>query len=72
MILDFLAVVVALDRMEKGLGQLSAIQEVEQTYEIPVISIINLDNIIDYLAAQKSMAQNLAAIERYRAQYGVA
>lgn len=66
------AVVVALDRMEKGLGQLSAIQEVEQTYKIPVISIINLDNIIDYLAAQKSMVQNLAAIERYRAQYGVA
>ncbi|MDV6345199.1 orotate phosphoribosyltransferase [Nitrosomonas sp. Is37] len=65
-------VVVALDRMERGHHQISAIQEVEQTHGIPVISIINLDNIMDYLATRNDMAQNLQAIKRYRAQYGIA
>ena len=65
-------VVVALDRMERGRHQASAIQEVEQAYGIPVISIINLDNITDYLETRSDMAHNLLAIKRYRAQYGVA
>lgn len=64
-------VVVALDRMERGYHQMSAIQEVEQTHGIPVISIINLDNIMDYLAARKEMTQNLQAIRHYRTEYGV-
>lgn len=64
-------VVVALDRMERGRHQISAIQEVEQTHGIPVISIINLDNIMDYLATRNDMAQYLQAIEYYRTQYGV-
>ena len=64
-------VVVALDRMERGHHQISAIQEVEQTHGIPVISIINLDNIMDYLAAREEMTQNFQAIRRYRTQYGV-
>ncbi len=65
-------VVVALDRMERGRHQISAIQEVEQMYGIPVISIINLDNIMDYLSARSDMSQNLQEIKRYRIQYGVA
>lgn len=65
-------VVVALDRMERGRQQVSAIQEVEQTHGIPVISIINLDNIMAYLETQSDMTQNLLAIKRYRALYGVA
>ncbi|SDY77828.1 orotate phosphoribosyltransferase [Nitrosomonas sp. Nm33] len=65
-------VVVALDRMEQGRHQISATQEVEQTHGIPVVSIINLDNIMDYLATRNDMAQNLQAIKRYRAQYGIA
>lgn len=65
-------VVVALDRMERGRHQLSAIQEVEQIHGIPVISIISLDNITDYLATRSDMTQNLQAIKRYRMQYGVA
>ncbi|WP_074905741.1 orotate phosphoribosyltransferase [Nitrosomonas communis] len=65
-------VVVALDRMERGRHEKSAIQEVEQMHGIPVISIINLDNIMDYLVAKSDMAPDLLAIKRYRAQYGVA
>ncbi|AKH38201.1 MULTISPECIES: orotate phosphoribosyltransferase [Nitrosomonas] len=65
-------VVVALDRMERGRHEKSAIQDVEQMHHIPVISIINLDNIMDYLVARGDMAPDLLAIKRYRAQYGVA
>ena len=65
-------VVVALDRMERGRHEKSAIQEVEQMHGIPVISIINLDNIMDYLVAKSDMTPDLLAIKRYRAQYGVA
>ena len=65
-------VIVALDRMERGRHEKSAIQDVEQMHRIPVISIINLDNIMDYLVARGDMAPDLLAIKRYRAQYGVA
>jgi orotate phosphoribosyltransferase len=65
-------VVVALDRMEKGQGECSAIQEVEQTYGIPVISIITLDDIIDYLSERSHQyGEILYAMEAYRARYGV-
>lgn len=64
-------VVIALDRMEKGQGDLSAIQEVEQQYGIPVMSIINLNDIIDYLAAQQQK-EFLEAMQAYRQNYGIA
>ncbi|WP_321324860.1 orotate phosphoribosyltransferase [Thiomicrorhabdus sp.] len=66
-------VVIALDRMEKGKGELSAIQEVEQEYGIPVMSIITLNDIIDYLA-QSDDAQSqqyLDAMKAYRKEYGI-
>ena len=63
-------VVVALDRMEKGQGELSAIQEVERDYGLPVYSIINLNDIIDYLAAV-GQTDFLQAMKNYRQQYGV-
>ncbi len=63
-------VVVAMDRMEKGSGNLSAIQEVEQHHQIRVISIINLDNLIDYLDSRKDMEEHLNNIRQYRNQYG--
>jgi orotate phosphoribosyltransferase len=65
------AVVIGLNRMEKGKGEISAIQEVEQTFGIPVISIINLNHIIDYLKQQPGQADTLAAITAYRETYGV-
>lgn len=65
-------VVVALDRMEKGQGEKSAIQEVEQEYGIPVISIINLNDIIEYLETHNSANQEiLESMKTYRAKYGI-
>jgi orotate phosphoribosyltransferase len=63
-------VVLALDRQERGQGQLSAVQEVEQTLQLPVTSILRLADLIEYLR-QSGDATQLAAIERYRGQYGV-
>jgi len=64
-------VVIALDRMERGTGTLSAVQEVGANYNIPVISIATLDDLMAYLKAEPRHAQLLAAVGRYRDQYGV-
>jgi orotate phosphoribosyltransferase len=63
-------VVIALDRMERGSGALSAAQEVEQTFHLPVTSIATLDDLIEYLAGQGGMAHELQMVARYRTQYG--
>ena len=63
-------VIVALDRQEKGKGELSAIQEVEQIFGITVLSIINLSLIIDYLKTSDD-SKILAKIESYRSLYGI-
>ncbi len=63
-------VTIALDRQERGLGELSAVQEVEKTNGIPVCSIANLETLIVYLQKQSDMGQNLQAIKLYRHQYG--
>ena len=64
-------VIIALDRQEKGSGELSAIQEVEQQYDIPVLSIIKLEHLIGYLEKQPEMQDRLEAVRAYRKQYGV-
>jgi orotate phosphoribosyltransferase len=64
-------VAIALDRMERGAGALSAVQEVQQGYNIPVISIATLDDLVSYLGADPALASDLAAVGRYREQYGV-
>ena len=63
-------VIVALDRQEKGKGELSAIQEVEQIFGIKVLSIINLSHIIEHLKASKN-EDVVSRIESYRSQYGI-
>ena len=63
-------VVIALDRQEKGKGDKSAIQEVEQDYGIPVASIAKLENVIGFLE-QQADADHLANIRAYRDQYGI-
>ena len=63
-------VAIAIDRQEKGLGELSAVQEVIQHNQIPVCAIANLNDLLNYLKA-KNMLQNLQAVETYRKQYGV-
>lgn len=65
-------VVIALDRMERGAGELSAVQEVEQNYGLPVISIATLEDLVAYLQRDDSLSVNLAAVKKYRERYGVA
>lgn len=64
------AVLIALDRQEKGTGALSAVQEVEQAYSMPVIAVANLTDLIGYLSDDAALAANLAAVVSYRQQYG--
>jgi len=65
------AVVIALDRMERGQGELSAVQEVQRDYGLPVISIAALDDLLAYLQGQAELVQNLHAVQTYRDCYGV-
>jgi orotate phosphoribosyltransferase len=64
-------VVIALDRMERGQGELSAVQEVRRDYGLPVISIAALDDLLGYLQGQADLVQNLQAVQSYRDRYGV-
>ena len=64
-------VLIALDRQEKGQNEISAIQEVRQTYGIPVVSIISLIEIIEYLEVDGSADIQLTAIKEYQRKYGI-
>ena len=64
-------VVIALDRMERGTGTMSAVQEVRASYNIPVISIATLDDLVTYLKSDSRQGKQLEAVGRYREQYGV-
>ena len=66
---ELAGVVIGLDRQERGTGEMSAVQEVEQSQAVPVLSIINMGHIITYL---KSTDQGpLVAMLEYRERYGV-
>ena len=70
-------VVIALDRMELGQqterneNELSAAQEVERNYGIPVVAIATLNDLLGYLQANPAMVQNLQAVQSYRDRYGI-
>lgn len=66
-------VVVALDRQEKGQGELSAIQGIETDYDIPIVSIINLQQILDYLSQSEDnkLEEYLQPMQDYKENYGV-
>ena len=64
-------VMIALNRQERGNGELSAIQEVERDFGIPVISIVSLNQVLQFLAEDETLKQYLPAVEAYRAQYGI-
>lgn len=66
------AVAIALDRMEKGTGELSAVQEVEQQYGLPVVAIANLRDLLVLLAHHAELGDYLAPVQAYRERYGVA
>ena len=71
-------IIVALDRKEKGQGEHSAIQELVATLQVPVRALVDMDDLIGYLADEKSnhkeaakIANHLAKMQHYRTQYGV-
>ncbi len=64
-------VAIALDRQERGSGQLSATQEVQSTYGIPVICVATLNDLIGFLAGNEELERNLDAVIRYRKHYGI-
>ncbi|GHY68414.1 orotate phosphoribosyltransferase [Vibrio cholerae] len=68
---DLAGVLVAIDRQEKGKGELSAIQEVERDFGCAVISIVSLTDLITYLEQQGNNTEHLEAVKAYRAQYGI-
>jgi orotate phosphoribosyltransferase len=63
-------VLVALDRQERGQGELSAIQEVQKELEIPVHALITMKDLMDYLDA-KGEKEALANMQAYREKYGI-
>ena len=64
-------VLIALDRQERGQGDLSAVQEVQRDYGMPVVAIATLDDLLGYLAHSPDLADNQAKVQAYRDQYGV-
>jgi orotate phosphoribosyltransferase len=70
-------VIIALDRMELGQqserheDELSAAQEVEHSYSIPVVAIATLNDLLGYLQDNPAMVQNLQAVQPYRDRYGI-
>ncbi|MGJ8674707.1 MAG: orotate phosphoribosyltransferase [Pseudoalteromonas sp.] len=64
-------VLIALDRQERGQGELSAIQEVERDFNTQVISIVTLADVVAYLSEQESNAEAVASINQYRENYGI-
>jgi orotate phosphoribosyltransferase len=65
-------VAVSLDRMERGTGELSAIEEVRRNFGLATTAIATLDDLLAYLQSKPEFRQNIAAIEEYRKTYGTA
>lgn len=64
-------VLIALNRQERGQGTLSAIQEVERDYQMPVVSIVSLEQVLEYLAQDETLKRHLPTVESYRAEFGI-
>lgn len=64
-------VLIALDRQEKGRNDLSAVQEVSSQFGIPVVAIISLTDIIEFIEKNHENSEKLVIINAYRQQYGI-
>ncbi len=64
-------VVISFDRMERGTGALSAVREVQAQFDIPLLAIATLDDLVGYLTNRPELAQQLRSVLAYRQQYGV-
>lgn len=65
------AVFIALNRKERGKGELSAIQEVERDYQCRVLSIIDLDDLMQFIEQDPRYSHYLSEMRAYRAEFGV-
>ena len=65
------AVAIGLDRQERGKGELSAIQELERERDLAVISIVGLNDIVEYLNAGAGDPELVSRVSAYRERYGV-
>ena len=65
------AVIVAIDRQERGKENLSAIQEVERDYGVSVLSVVTLGDIVQYLEGKSGYQEELKAISSYHSEYGI-
>jgi len=63
--------VISLDRQERGQGPFSAVQELKQSLDIPVVSIVQLDDLINLLEESSEYEEFLEPVQNYRKQYGV-
>jgi orotate phosphoribosyltransferase len=63
--------VISLDRQERGQGPYSAVQELKQSLDIPVVSIVQLDDLITLLEESSEYEEFLEPVLSYRKQYGV-
>jgi len=63
-------IVIAFDRQERGLGELSAVKETAEKHGVPVQSIITLQDLIHYMSERDEMKEQLKHIERYQTEYG--
>lgn len=68
---DLAGVLVAIDRQEKGKGELSAIQEVERDFGCAIISIVSLTDLVTFLEEKGTDKEHLQAVKAYRAEYGI-
>ncbi len=67
---ELAGVIISLNRQERGKGELSAIQEIEQQHKVPVESIVSLVDLIEHLSVKEEMADHLQQVLAYREQYG--
>lgn len=65
------AVAIALDRQERGESTGSALQEIAQTHQIKIISIITLEHLLGYLEKIPDMSKNIDNIKQYQKIYGI-
>lgn len=68
---ELAAVLIALNRKERGKGELSAIQEVERDYQCQVLSIIDLDDLMQFIEQDPRYSSHLSEMRAYRAEFGV-
>ena len=66
------AILIAFDRMERGRGERSAVQELKEQFGVPVISIATLEDLLAFLGKRPELAAQCSAVKAYRERYGAA